>query len=77
MNKAANPESGPIRRFARKIADVIADCVREQRTIAELMTAPDRYLTNPDVAPDTYSEFLFRTSGVLHHEQPARARTGR
>jgi len=47
--------------------------------MAELTTAPDRYLFDPDAPPDTYAEFLFRTSGVLRHEPPARVRamTGR
>jgi hypothetical protein len=42
--------------------------------MTELATAPDRYSLNPDRAPDTYAEFLFRTSGLLRHEPPARAR---
>ena len=36
------------------------------------MTNPDSYLTDRDQAPDTYAEFLFRTSGGLLHE-PASA----
>ena len=32
------------------------------------MTSPDSYLTDRDKAPDTYAEFLFRTSGGLLHE---------
>jgi hypothetical protein len=37
-------------------------------------TAMDRYVDHPDAAPDTYQEFLARTSGVLLHEPPARRR---
>jgi hypothetical protein len=34
----------------------------------------DRYAENSGAAPDTYAEFLLRTSGVLLHEPPARKR---
>jgi hypothetical protein len=61
-------------RFARRVRDILAECAQAQRRLAELTTAPDRYLFNPDVAPDTYEEFLFRTSGLMRHEPPARAR---
>jgi len=37
-------------------------------------TATDRYVENPAAAPDTYEEFLTRTSGVLRHEPTARKR---
>jgi hypothetical protein len=36
--------------------------------------SPDRYLPHPDTPPDTYSEFLARTRGLLLHEPSARAR---
>ena len=61
-------------RFAHRVRDVIAECAQAQRRMAELTTAPDRYLLNPDAAPDTYAEFLYRTSGLMRHEPPARAR---
>ena len=77
MKQAANPQSNPIRRLVRKISDVIAECAYAQRRMAELATAPDRYVLNPHVAPDTYAEFLSCTSGLLHHEPPARARASR
>jgi hypothetical protein len=32
------------------------------------MTSPEGYLTERDKAPDTYAEFLFRTSGGLMDE---------
>jgi hypothetical protein len=59
---------------ARKVAAVIAECHHAQHRMIELATAPDRYLFRPDAAPDTYAEFLYRTSGVLRHEPSARAR---
>ncbi len=43
--------------------------------MTELATAPDRYLADPDTPPQTYSEFLYRTSGLLHREPSARARS--
>jgi hypothetical protein len=42
--------------------------------VAALRTAPDRYLTDRDKAPDTYADFLFRTSGPLLHEPHAARR---
>ncbi len=58
-------------RIARRIADVIAECNYAQRRLFALMTSPDSYVANQanrDQAPDTYAEFLFRTSGGLLHE---------
>jgi hypothetical protein len=77
MKQAATPRSNPIRRLIHKIADVVAECAYAQRRMAELSTSPDRYVLNPHAAPETYAEFLYRTSGVLHHEPPARARASR
>ena len=74
MKQAANPRSNPIRRLVRKISDFITECAYAQRRLTELATAPDRYVLNPHAAPDTYAEFLYRTSGALPHEPPARAR---
>jgi hypothetical protein len=74
MNQPASLRTGRFGRLARRISDVIAECVHAQRRMTELAMAPDRYLLDPDVAPDTYPEFLFRTSGLLRHEPPARAR---
>jgi hypothetical protein len=45
-----------------------------QRLMFVLRTATDRYTANPGAAPDTYQEFLARTSGALLHEPPARKR---
>jgi hypothetical protein len=61
-------------RLARRIADIIAECNYAQRRMAALRTTPDRYLTNGDKAPDTYAEFLFRTSGPPLREPPAARR---
>jgi hypothetical protein len=62
----------------RRVADKLADAVREmneaQRLMLVLRTATDRYVENPGAAPDTYEEFLYRTSGALLHEPSARRR---
>jgi hypothetical protein len=73
MSKAAW-QAHPVRQIIRTLSAVIAECAYAQRRMAELSTAPDRYLSNPDAPPDTYTEFLYRTSGVLHREPSARAR---
>jgi hypothetical protein len=59
-------------RIAKRIAHVVAECDYAQRRSFAIMTNPDSYLKDRDQAPDTYAEFLFRTSGGLLHE-PASA----
>lgn len=60
--------------LTHKIAAVIDDCRYAQQRMAALRTAPDRQLLGSDSGPDSYAEFLFRSSGVLLHEPSARAR---
>lgn len=60
--------------IGRKIVAVIEDCWYSQRRMAALRTGPDHYCGQPDAAPDTYAEFMFRTSGALMHEPTARQR---
>jgi hypothetical protein len=64
-----------VRRVAGKVADAVREAHEAQRLMLVLRTAADRYVENPDAAPDTYHEFLARTSGVLLHEPSARKRT--
>jgi len=45
-----------------------------QRLMLALRTATDQYIDNPDAVPDTYAEFLARTSGALLPEPSARKR---
>ena len=68
-----------VRRVAGKVADVLREMHEGQRRMLVLRTAMDRYHENAGAAPDTYAEFLLRTSGVLLHEPPAhkRLRKGR
>jgi hypothetical protein len=54
------------------VAATLAECNRAQRRMAELRLSPDRFLMDGGAEPpDTYAEFLFRTSGPLAHEPPA------
>ena len=55
-------------RFGRRIAGIVAECNYAQRRVFAIMTSPDNYVTGRDKAPDTYAEFLFRTSGGLMDE---------
>ena len=61
-------------RFGRRVAAIIAECNYAQRRSFTLMTSPDSYLTDRDMAPDNYAEFLFRTSGALIREPAASRR---
>jgi hypothetical protein len=63
-----------VRRVAGKLADAVHEMNEAQRLMLVLRTATDRYAVTPGTAPDTYDEFLARTSGVLLHEPPARKR---
>jgi hypothetical protein len=63
--------------FLRAIVSVFRECDEAQRRMTALRIAPDRYEPRPDAAPDTYAEFLFRASGALIREPPARSRTAR
>jgi hypothetical protein len=63
-----------VRRVAGKVADTVREMNEAQRRMLVLRTATDRYIANPGAAPDTYKEFLARTSGVLLHEPSARRR---
>jgi hypothetical protein len=67
---------GFLKGLVRKMAAVVAECNDAQRRMAVLRTSPDWHALQPDTAPDTYAEFLFRTSGVRLHEPPARERHG-
>jgi hypothetical protein len=64
-----------VRRVAGKLTDAVRKMREAQRLSLVLRTATDRYIENAGAAPDTYDEFLARTSGVLRHEPPARKRT--
>lgn len=66
-----------VARFARRIAGVMAEVQYAQRRLTALITSADLYLADGDHVPDTYAEFLFRTSGLLLHEPDAAGRAHR
>jgi hypothetical protein len=63
-----------VRQVAGKLANAVHEMNEAQQRLMVLQTATDRYIENPGAAPDTYDEFLTRTSGALLHEPSARKR---
>ena len=63
-----------VRRAAGKLVDAVREMNEAQRLMLVLQNAPDRYVADPGAAPDTYDEFVARTSGPLLHEPSARRR---
>jgi hypothetical protein len=62
----------------RRLAAALSEIWFAQRRMYALRTSLDVQLSKPNRAPDTYPEFLARTSGFLLHEPPASSRlTGR
>ena len=73
MSKAARS----VRQITRNLLAILTDSFYAQRKLTELRLAPEQYVFKPNAVPQTYAEFLYRTSGVLHHEPPARVRAHR
>jgi hypothetical protein len=65
-----------LRTLARRVGAFAADFHESQRRVVELQTSPDRYVLRSNGAPDSYEEFLFRTSEPLMHEPSAAVRAG-
>jgi hypothetical protein len=61
--------------LARRVGCVVAECNHAQRRLTELQASPERYLIEPDQAPDTYQVFLLLTSRKLAHEPTAAQRS--
>jgi hypothetical protein len=55
-------------RAARRIAAIHAEISYAQQRLDAIRTNPDQYVSDADKMPETYAEFLFRTSGVLVRE---------
>lgn len=66
--------AGWVRRLTARVITVVAECHHAQRRMALLASSPDRHLLAVGVAPGTYQEFLYRTSGPLMHEPAAAGR---
>ena len=63
-----------LRRPAVKVTHFVRELNYWQRRSAILSLAPDRHLPHPDRPPDTFGEFLARTSGPLIREPSCKAR---
>jgi hypothetical protein len=61
-------------RIAHRVSRTVANASYAQRRVMVLAGAVDRWMPNRDKAPDTFTEFMFRTSGPLLHEPTARRR---
>jgi hypothetical protein len=61
-------------RVASRIAAIHAEISYAQNRLDAIRTNPDLYLTDGHKTPETYAEFLFRTSGVLVREPIAARR---
>lgn len=59
---------------ARRISQIISECNEAQRRLTYRRLAYDPRLPQPNAAPDTYPEFLLRTSGPLRREPSAQQR---
>jgi hypothetical protein len=59
---------------ARRLIGFIGELNYCQRRVTTLWLAPDRYIPHADQAPDSYQEFLARTSGPLMREPSSKAR---
>jgi hypothetical protein len=75
MTQNDRPLPGFLWRLARRVAAMVVDCRDTQHRAAVLRASADRYLLHPEIPPDTYAEFLFRTSGPLLREPTATARS--
>jgi hypothetical protein len=64
-----------LRTVARRVGCAVAECNYAQQRLTELLTDPERYVIEPDQAPDTYRVFLFLTSRKLAHEPSAAERS--
>ena len=64
-----------IRRALKGIASAVAECNEAQRRLFELRMDPERYAFARFAVPDTYADFLRRTSGPVYHEPSARERS--
>lgn len=71
-----NPGIGGMtfRRIVRRFADALSEMSYAQRRAYVLRASLDSYSPNRDEPPQSYEEFLARTSGPLLREPNARVR---
>ena len=63
-----------IRHAAQTVAAVVRECNYASRRLGELRLCPDHRAVGGDRAPDTYADFLWRSSVPMWHEPSARRR---
>jgi hypothetical protein len=65
-----------LRRLARRVGAIIAECNDAQRRLAAAREDPERYVLEPDRAPETYQLFLIRVGAAqpVAHEPSAATR---
>jgi hypothetical protein len=61
-------------RLAVKLTELLRELTYWQRRSAIFALAPDRHLAHPERAPETFSEFMARTTGPLLREPSCKAR---
>jgi hypothetical protein len=61
-------------RTTAALLSVLDEMNDAQRRALRARLACDRFLADPTAAPNTYREFLLRTSGPVRHEPTARQR---
>ena len=67
-------QTSSARRLMSRVAALISECDYAQRRWVQLKLSPESYATEPDRAPGTYAEFLYRSSGSMWREPSARER---
>jgi hypothetical protein len=71
-NRQQSKDREPVvQRVAKGIVAAIAEAHEAQRMLFERRMDPESYVFWTAGAPDTYADFLFRTSGRLRHEPSA------
>jgi hypothetical protein len=65
-----------LRRLTHEVAEFVRELNYWQRRATVLSMAPDRFLPKSNQPPDTYQEFLARTTGPLIREPSLRERQG-
>ncbi len=79
MNEFTRRRGGPRRRLTssvvrliRQVTAIVRELNEAQRLATSRRLSPDLYLTDPDRAPDTYAEFVFR-SPIAPRREPRAA----
>jgi hypothetical protein len=63
-----------VRHAVRAVVDVVRECNYATSRLRELRLFPEIRAADGDRAPDTYADFLWRSSVPLWHEPSARRR---